>query len=33
MEKELKVSVASNVIAPANCPKYSEGQCGILYRN
>lgn len=33
MEKELKVSVASTVIAPSNCPKNTEYSCGINYRS
>ena len=33
MKVELKVSKKSNVVCMANCPKYSEQSCGILYRN
>lgn len=31
--KNLKVSIASSVVAPTgNCPRTTEGQCGIMYR-
>lgn len=32
MKVELGISVASNVVSMANCPKDSEPRCGIMYR-
>ena len=29
---DLKVSAASKVVTMSNCPKESEGGCGIMYR-
>ena len=30
---DLNVSAASKVVTMSNCPKGSEGSCGILYRH
>ena len=32
MSAELKINKTSNVITMSNCPKNSEGMCGIMYR-
>ena len=32
MKVDLKVSAVSSVLAKSNCPKISQNQCGILYR-
>lgn len=32
MKVDLNVSAASKVMNAAGCPKYSENQCGIMYR-
>lgn len=32
MKVTLKVSAASHIVIPGNCPKISEGSCGIMYR-
>jgi len=29
---DLNVSAASKIVCMANCPKYNENNCGILYR-
>ena len=33
MEVNFKISAVSNVVTMANCPKYSQQSCGILYRS
>lgn len=32
MKVDLNVSAASKVMTVGGCPKYSENQCGIMYR-
>jgi len=32
MNVDLNVSAASKVMTASGCPKYSENQCGIMYR-
>ena len=33
MKVELGIKTASNVVSASGCPKYSQSQCGIMYRS
>lgn len=33
MKVDLNVSAASKIVMSSGCPKYSQSQCGIMYRS
>ena len=33
MKKNLKVTLASDIVTMSNCPKAQEHNCGIMYRS
>ena len=33
MKVDLNVSAASNVLKMSNCPRNTEGLCGVMYRS